>query len=103
MDLRLRLKKCRIGSTGVTENNELSSGQLTFWSCYGLEDIHNDPRRIHMGTKHYPQEYRERLITLARSGRSVALLAEEFEPTPQTIRNWLDGAVQDVFSRRIVG
>ena len=45
-----------------------------------------------MGTKHYPQEYRERLIALARSGRSVASLAEEFEPTPQTIRNWLDRA-----------
>ena len=43
-----------------------------------------------MGTKHYPQEYRERLIALARSGRSVASLAEEFEPMPQTIRNCLD-------------
>ncbi len=42
-----------------------------------------------MGTKHYPQEYRERLIALARSGRSVASFADKLEPTPQTIRNWL--------------
>ena len=45
-----------------------------------------------MGRKHYPKEYRERLVELARSGRSVASLAEEFEPTGQTIRNWLDRA-----------
>ncbi len=45
-----------------------------------------------MGRKRYPQEYRDRLVELARSGRSVASLAEEFEPTPQTIRNWLDEA-----------
>jgi transposase len=43
-----------------------------------------------MGRRHYPQEYRDRLVELARSGRSVASLAEEFEPTSQTIRNWLD-------------
>ncbi len=45
-----------------------------------------------MGRKRYPQEYRDRLVELARSGRSVASLAEEFEPTEQTIRNWLDEA-----------
>ena len=45
-----------------------------------------------MGRKHYPQEYKDWLVQLARSGRSVASLAEEFEPTPQTIRNWLDEA-----------
>ena len=45
-----------------------------------------------MGRKHYPKEYRDRLIALARSGRSVSSLAEEFEPTSQTIRNWLDRA-----------
>ena len=48
-----------------------------------------------MGTKHYPQEYRERLIALARSGRSVASFAEEFEPMPQTIRNCLVRADTD--------
>ncbi len=45
-----------------------------------------------MGRKRFPQEYRDRLVELARSGRSVASLAEEFELTPQTIRNWLDEA-----------
>ena len=42
-----------------------------------------------MGRKHYPQEYREQMVSLARSGRSFASLADEFEPTAQTIRNWV--------------
>ncbi len=45
-----------------------------------------------MGRRHYPQEYRDRLVELAKSGRSVSSLAEEFEPTEQTIRNWIDRA-----------
>ena len=36
----------------------------------------------------YPPEYRERLVELARSGRSSGSLAREFEPSEQTIRNW---------------
>ena len=37
----------------------------------------------------YPPEFRERLVELARSGRSPESLSGEFEPTAQTIRNWL--------------
>ena len=37
----------------------------------------------------YPLEYRERLVELARNGRSPASLAREFEPSEQTIRNWV--------------
>lgn len=37
----------------------------------------------------YPQEFRKRIVELARAGRSVSELAEEFEPTGQTIRNWI--------------
>ncbi|MBX9857654.1 MAG: transposase [Gemmatimonadaceae bacterium] len=42
----------------------------------------------------YPVAYREQIIALARAGRSPKELAKEFEPSEQTIRNWLfqDGA-----------
>ena len=43
----------------------------------------------------YPPEYRERLVELARSGRSPASLAREFEPSEQTIRNWVRRADVD--------
>ena len=39
--------------------------------------------------KSYPPEYREQIIALARAGRSAAELAREFDPSEQTIRNWL--------------
>ena len=37
----------------------------------------------------YPAEYRRQPIELVRSGRSIGELAEEFEPSEQTIRNWV--------------
>ena len=42
-----------------------------------------------MSCKHYREEYREQIVKLARTGRSVASLAREFEPT---IRNWIAAA-----------
>ena len=43
----------------------------------------------------YPQEFRNRIVELARNGRTPSELAEEFEPTEQTIRNWLKQADRD--------
>ncbi len=43
----------------------------------------------------YPREYRERLVELARAGRSPGSLAREFEPSEQTIRNWVRQAELD--------
>lgn len=43
----------------------------------------------------YPREFKEQIIALARAGRSPAQLAEEFEPTEQTIRDWLAQADRD--------
>jgi transposase len=43
----------------------------------------------------YPLEFREKLVDLVRAGRSVKELAEEFEPSEQTIRNWLAQADAD--------
>ena len=39
--------------------------------------------------KAYPPTYREKIIALARAGRTAKELAREFEPSEQTIRNWL--------------
>jgi transposase len=36
----------------------------------------------------YPVEFRQKIVDLVRSGRSVKVLAAEFEPSEQTIRNW---------------
>ena len=44
---------------------------------------------------YYPPEYRHRLIELVRAGRSRDALAKEFDPSPQTIRNWVTQADRD--------
>lgn len=43
----------------------------------------------------YPPEFRYKLIELVRAGRSPDELAKEFEPTAQTIRNWVAQAERD--------
>src|ERR1700730_15448109 len=37
----------------------------------------------------YAAEYRRRLVELAGGGRSISALAREFEPTVETIRQWV--------------
>lgn len=37
----------------------------------------------------YPDEFRQQILDLARAGRTADELAKEFEPTAQTIRNWI--------------
>lgn len=52
----------------------------------------------------YPADFREQIVALAQSGRSIAELAREFEPSEQTIRNWVfqadrdDGKCADILS-----
>jgi transposase len=43
----------------------------------------------------YPPEFRRKLIELVHAGRSPEELAREFEPTAQTIRNWIAQADAD--------
>jgi len=43
----------------------------------------------------YPSEYRRQILELVRAGRSPEELAREFEPTAQTIKNWLKQADLD--------
>jgi len=47
----------------------------------------------------YPLEYRQRILELVRAGRSPDDLAGEFEPTAQSIRNWVRQADRDAGRR----
>ena len=48
----------------------------------------------------YPPEYRRRLVELVRSGRTPEELAKSFEPTAQSIRNWVRQADLDEGKRK---
>jgi transposase len=43
----------------------------------------------------YPLEFRRRMVELVRAGRDPGPLAREFEPTAQSIRNWVAQADRD--------
>ena len=43
----------------------------------------------------YPTEFREQLVALARTGRSVESLAREYEPCAATIHDWIKQAGAD--------
>ena len=47
----------------------------------------------------YSPEFRSRMIDLVRAGRSPDDLAKEFEPSGQTIRNWVAQADRDAGRR----
>lgn len=48
----------------------------------------------------YPPEFRARILELVRSGRTPDELALEYEPTAQTIRNWVRQADLDNGTRQ---
>jgi transposase len=43
----------------------------------------------------YPAEFKQQMVELVRAGRSPSELAKEFEPSGQTIRNWVVQADRD--------
>ena len=43
----------------------------------------------------YPLEFREQMIALVRAGRTPESLSREFEPSAQTIHNWVRQADRD--------
>ena len=43
----------------------------------------------------YPAEFRDHIIALVRSGRSIESLAREFEPCVATIHGWIKQAERD--------
>jgi len=50
----------------------------------------------------YPAQFRDQIVALALTGRSVEDLAREFEPCAATIHGWIKQADRDV-GRRIDG
>lgn len=48
-----------------------------------------------MGTKHYPPDYKQRMVELVRSGRPVKELAREFKVGESTIYQWVAQATID--------
>jgi transposase len=52
------------------------------------------------GRAPYPPELRRRLVELVRSGRSPEVLAEEYEPSAESIRNWVKQAERDEGKRK---
>ncbi len=43
----------------------------------------------------YPPEFRQQMVELVRAGRTPQELAAEFEPTAESIRNWVKQAARD--------
>ena len=43
----------------------------------------------------YAREFRQQMVELVRAGRTPGELAKEFEPSDQTIRNWVAQADRD--------
>jgi transposase len=43
----------------------------------------------------YPPEFRRQIVELVRAGRTPEELAREFEPSAQSIRNWVGQADRD--------
>ena len=48
----------------------------------------------------YPPEFRQQILELVRAGRSPEELAREYEPTAQTIRNWVTQGDRDAGRRQ---
>ena len=43
----------------------------------------------------YPPEFRQQMVELVKAGRSPEELSKEFEPSGQTIRNWVAQSGRD--------
>ena len=52
-----------------------------------------------MGQKHYPPEYKQRVVALVRSGRPVKELSREFKVGVGTIYRWVSQAEIDAGER----
>jgi transposase len=50
--------------------------------------------------KPYPSEFREQMVELVRAGRTPEELSREFEPSAQSISNWVAQADRDAGKRK---
>ena len=48
----------------------------------------------------YPPEFRRQMVELVRSGRTPEEVSKEFEPTSQSIWNWVRHAERDSVARK---
>ena len=48
----------------------------------------------------YPPEFREQMVALVRAGRTPGELSREFEPSAQSIANWVAQADRDEGKRK---
>lgn len=48
----------------------------------------------------YPEEYRQQILALVRAGRTAEELSQEYEPSSQTIRNWIKQDELDLGERQ---
>jgi transposase len=53
------------------------------------------PKSRNTKQRHYAPEFRQQLIALVETGRTPEELSREFEPSAQTIRNWVQQAARD--------
>jgi transposase len=67
------------------------------WTVVGLG---KGARKMSKSHPAYPEEFRRQILELVRAGRTPDELAEEFEPTAQTIRNWIKQSELDHGQRR---
>jgi transposase len=59
-------------------------------------------RRFTMGKTRapYPLEFKRQMVELVRAGRTPKELSREFEPTAQSILNWVSQYERDIGERR---
>ena len=50
--------------------------------------------------KPYPPEFRQQMVELVRAGRTAEELSKEFEPSAQSISNWVAQADRDGGKRK---
>lgn len=50
--------------------------------------------------KRYPDEFKKKLIAMVRGGRTPEELSRQFEPSAQSIRNWVAQAERDEGKRQ---
>ena len=69
-----------------------TSRELVNWDRPGLVDTLKLSPEVHFMAKTrlpYSPEFRRQMVELVRAGRDPDDLAREFEPTAQSIRNWM--------------
>jgi transposase-like protein len=81
------------GVDALMPDRELQAGTTMFHTA-----ISNARKTLREATglrEPYPPEFRRQMVELVRAGRTPEELAAEFEPTAQSIRNWVVQADRD--------